>query len=92
MGEFFSSVFEWMRDPDNRGAVQAIAALAALLAAWVTGLLKWVRNLFPGRKPRQGAETARQVASGGGVNVGGDVQGDVTTGAGKDRDASDSKG
>ena len=46
-----SSLFEWFKDPDNRGAVQALAGVAAICAAWATGLLRWLVGAVRG-KPR----------------------------------------
>ncbi len=80
MQETLAGVFEWFRDPDNREAVQVIVAVAVVVVAWATGLLRWLFGLLrnkpaaPETKPRP-----TQTASGGGVNVGGDVKGDVTT-------------
>jgi hypothetical protein len=80
MQAFLAAVFEWFRDADNRGAVQVIAAVAVVLVAWATGLLRWLFGLLRA-KPAPPANDSRpsQTASGGGVNVGGDVKGDVTT-------------
>ncbi len=80
MQGFLAGVFEWFRDPDNRGALQVIVAMAVVLVAWATGLLRWLVGLMRG-KPTAAPTEARpnQTASGGGVNVGGGVKGDVTT-------------
>lgn len=78
--ETVSAVFDWFKDPNNRGAVQVIAGVAVVIVAWATGLVRWIFGLFRREKP-EAAKDARptQTASSGGVNVGGKVEGNVTT-------------
>jgi hypothetical protein len=92
MGELVSGIFDWLRDPDNRGAVQVIVAVAALVVAWATGLLRWAFGLFRREKPEAPKEARpTMTATGGGVNVAGDVRGDLTTGVAPGRPAGGGK-
>lgn len=81
MSEFLSNVFEWFRDPDNRGAAQVIGAFAIGVFAWASGLVKGLVGLF---RPRAKVETSgrvlRQTAKDGGVNIAGNVGGNVSIG------------
>ena len=66
--EFISTVFDWFRDPDNRGAVQVLAAVAVIVVAWATGLLRSLVGLFaPEAQGACARPGPRQTASGGGV-------------------------
>lgn len=86
--EFLSTIFDWFRNADNRGAVQVLVAVAVIVVAWVTGLLKWLAGLLrPKAKTAAGETRPSQTASGGGVNVAGNAR-DITTHASKTDDPS----
>ncbi len=86
---FVAGIFDWFREPDNRGAVQVLAGLAVIAVAWATGVLRWLAGLlWPKPTIPPSASGPSQRASGGGVNVGGSVAGNVVTQARKNDDPS----
>jgi len=77
--EVASAVLEWFRDSDNRGAVQALVGILAVIVAWLSGLLGLIlRRLRSGAERRSGSPGLNQRAESGGVNIGGNAR-DVTT-------------
>ncbi len=70
MEEYFTLVWDWLGDEDHRARLLAIIAALGLIG----GFLGWVFGLF------KRSSGGNQRASGGSVNVGGDVGGDVVTG------------
>ena len=78
MEEYFTLVWDWLGDEDHRARLLAIIAALGLIG----GFLGWVFGRF------KRSSGGNQRASGGSVNVGGDVGGDVVTG-GKPRGEND---
>ena len=78
--QILSGLLEWLKDPENRGAAQALAALLAVALAWAGGLFRWLAGLV---RPRAAAPTSSppaMTAQSGGVNVAGNAR-DIPTGA-----------
>ncbi len=70
MEEYFTLVWDWLGDEDHRVRLLAIIPVLGLIG----GLLGWAFGLF------KRSSSGNQRASGGSVNVGGDVGGNVVTG------------
>ena len=70
MEEYITLVWAWLGDEDHRVRLLAIIPVLGLIG----GLLGWVFGLF------KRSSGGGQSASGGSVNVGGNVGGDVNTG------------